>query len=57
MTPDTAAMSVSLANDSEVMASVDDDGQTERLVIADVSRDDAWICMRVTDTAALSTWR
>ncbi|MFH5800150.1 hypothetical protein [Haladaptatus sp. DYF46] len=57
MTPDTAAMSVSLANDSEVMASVDDDGQTERLVIADVSRDDAWICMRVTDTAALSNWR
>ncbi|WP_423743654.1 hypothetical protein V5735_11525 (plasmid) [Haladaptatus sp. SPP-AMP-3] len=57
MTPDTAAVSVSLANDSEVMASVDDDGEAERLVIADVSRDDAWICMRVSDTAALPNWR
>ncbi|WP_264782429.1 hypothetical protein [Haladaptatus sp. T7] len=57
MTPDTAAVSVSLANDSEVMASVDDDGETERFVIADVSRDDAWICMRVSDTAALPNWR
>ncbi|MCO8242654.1 MULTISPECIES: hypothetical protein [unclassified Haladaptatus] len=57
MTPDTAAVSVSVANDSEVMASVDDDGKTERLVIADVSREDAWICMRVTDTASLPDWQ
>ncbi|WP_266079209.1 DUF7556 family protein [Haladaptatus caseinilyticus] len=57
MTPDTAAVSVSVADDTEVMASVDDDGQTERLVIADISREDAWISMRVTDAASLPDWQ
>lgn len=57
MTPDMEAVSVSVANDSEVMASVDDDGRTKRLVIADVSREDAWISMCVTDTAPLLDWQ
>ncbi|WP_435155809.1 DUF7556 family protein [Haladaptatus sp. DFWS20] len=57
MTPDTAAVSVSVADDTEVMASVDDDGNTERLVIADISREDAWISMRVTDATSLPDWR
>ncbi len=55
MTPDTATVSV--ANDSEVMASVDDDGSSKQFVIADVSRENAWICMRVTDTAPLPDWQ
>jgi hypothetical protein len=57
MTPDTAAVSVSVADSAEVMASVDDDGRTERLVIADISREDAWISMRMTDVASLSDWQ
>ncbi|WP_227374989.1 DUF7556 family protein [Haladaptatus halobius] len=57
MTPDTAAVSVSVADSAEVMASVDDDGRTERLVIADISREDAWISMRMTDAASLSDWQ
>ncbi|WP_162833833.1 DUF7556 family protein [Haladaptatus cibarius] len=57
MTPDTAAVSVSVADDSEVMASVDDDGNTKRLVIADISCEGAWISMRVEDTTSLPDWR
>ncbi|WP_458185912.1 DUF7556 family protein [Haladaptatus sp. NG-WS-4] len=57
MTPDTATVSVPVADDSEVMASVDDGGQTKRLVIADVSCDDAWISMRTSDVASLPAWR
>ncbi|SIR54213.1 hypothetical protein SAMN05421858_2728 [Haladaptatus litoreus] len=57
MTPDTAAVSVSVADDSEVMASVDDDGNTKRLVIADISCEDAWISMRVEGTTSLPDWR
>ena len=50
-------MSVSVADDAEVMASVDDDGSTERLVIADISREDAWLSMRVTDAISLPDWQ
>ncbi|GAA0223606.1 hypothetical protein ACFFQF_09025 [Haladaptatus pallidirubidus] len=57
MTPDTAAVSVSVADDTEVMASVDDDGETKRLVIADISCEDAWISMHVKDTTSLPDWQ
>ena len=57
MTPDTAAVSVSVADDAEVMASVDDDGHTERLVIADISSEDAWISMQTADVASLPDWQ
>ncbi len=50
-------MSVSVEDDAEVMASVDDDGETERLVIADISREEAWLSMCVTDATSLSDWR
>lgn len=36
---------------SEVMCSIDDDGSTERMVIADVSCDGAWLSMRLDDVS------
>lgn len=56
MTPDaTTAAAPVAAND--VMASVDDDGCVERFVIADISRDDAWLSMALDGAASLPAWR
>lgn len=41
----------SAPDDTAVMSSIDDDGATRRLIIADVDRDDAWIAMRLDDGA------
>ena len=57
MTPDTTAVSAPVAEDAEVMSSVDDDGRVERLVIADISRENAWLTVPVADAAALPDWR
>lgn len=54
MVPDTAAVLAESAPD--VMASVDDDGSTERFVIADISRDDAWLSMPLSEATILSDW-
>jgi len=40
----------------EVMSSVDA-GRPDRLVIADVTRDDAWVSMPVSGAPSLSAWR
>ncbi len=50
-------MSAPVVNDAEVMASVDDDGDGERLVIADITCDSAWISMPVANTASIPDWR
>lgn len=42
---------------ADVMASIDDGGPEERLVIADVSRDEAWVTVPSADAAPLSAWR
>lgn len=52
MVPDSAPAS-DTRGDSEVMVSVDSD----QLVIADVSRDGAWLTMPVSETAVLQDWR
>ncbi len=39
------------------MSSVDDDGRVERLVIADITRDNEWLSMPVADAASLPEWR
>ncbi|WP_327050713.1 DUF7556 family protein [Halomicrococcus gelatinilyticus] len=57
MTPDTTAVSAPVAEDAEVMSSVDDDGRVERLVIADITRDNEWLSMPVADAASLPEWR
>jgi len=57
MAPDTTVVSESVSGRPEVMASVDDDGTTRRYVIADLSRDEAWISMRVAQSASLLSWQ
>lgn len=56
MTPDTAAASDHL-EDGDVMVSVDGDGPTARVVIADISRDEAWISFPLGEAAALGDWQ
>lgn len=43
--------------ESEVMASIDDAPDGERVVIADVTTDDAWLAMPLHDAPSLSDWR
>ena len=42
---------------SDVMASVDEGTGTTEFVIADVSRDDAWVSIRLRDAPGLDDWR
>ena len=42
---------------TDVMASLDDDGPESRLVIADISTDDAWVSVTEADATPLSAWR
>lgn len=48
---------VSTVADQEIMASVDDDGNMEEFIIADISRDNSWISISLTEAAALPNWR
>ena len=43
-------------DDGEVMAAIDEVDGIERLVIADVSRDDAWVSTLAGCGATLSEW-
>lgn len=56
MAPNTAPPSNSVAQ-GEVMASLDDDGRTERLIIADTAADDAWLSVPVSGSAPLRDWQ
>lgn len=55
MAPNTATTSESVAQ-PEVMASLDDDGRTERLIIADTTADDAWLAVPVSGSVSLENW-
>lgn len=44
------------ASDSEVMASVDSSSSRPSYVIADVSRDGAWLSVSQTDAPVLTEW-
>lgn len=55
MEPDSVAP-VELATDAEVMASVEE-GETDTLIIADVSTDEAYLTLPLSDAAALPEWR
>lgn len=56
MASDTTVPSESVADSAEVMASVDSEGPARRLVIADVSTDDAWISMPVSESVRIPAW-
>jgi hypothetical protein len=43
--------------DREVVASVDGAGSDREYVIADITRDGAWITMDVSDAPTLPAWR
>ncbi|NIB98100.1 hypothetical protein [Halobacterium sp. R2-5] len=45
------------ASDTDVMASLDDEGPESRLVIADISCDEAWMSMTADHATPLSAWR
>lgn len=47
----------SVWSDAEVMAAIDDAGAETRLVIADVSRDEAWLAVETADARSLPDWR
>jgi hypothetical protein len=55
MEPDQVA-TAEVVEDAEVMSSVDD-GPTKRYIIADVSRDDAFLTVHYDDAASLPAWR
>ncbi|MFC7026891.1 hypothetical protein ACFQJ5_03700 [Halomicroarcula sp. GCM10025324] len=55
MEPDTVA-AVEVAEDAEVMASVEE-GAADTLIIADISKDDAYLTLPLDDAAALPAWR
>ena len=44
-------------DDGEVMAAIDEVDGAERLVFADVSRDDAWVSTAADCGAELADWR
>jgi hypothetical protein len=55
MEPDTVAPTA-VETDAEVMASVEE-GQTDTFVLADISRDDAFVTMALDEAASLPAWR
>lgn len=50
------ATAVADASHGEVMASVDSTSARPEFVIADVSRDDAWLSMPVAEAPSLRAW-
>lgn len=54
MASDTQA--VPATAEHEVMAAVDDDGPEERLIIADVSSEGAWLSMPTSGPTSLRAW-
>lgn len=43
--------------DSEVMGSVDSSGPVSRYVIADTTKDDAWLSIQASEAPDLGDWR
>jgi hypothetical protein len=56
MVPNTAAASDSAA-EGEVMISVDGDGESARVVIADITREEAWISSPLARAVSIPEWR
>mgnify|MGYP000442274374 CR=1 FL=1 len=54
MAPDVTAVG---GQGSDVMASVDDETGAPEFIIADVSRDDAWMSIQLRDAPGLDDWR
>lgn len=46
-----------MSTESEVMAAIDDNRRTSHLVIADISADDTWLSVPMTEAVSLDAWR
>lgn len=46
-----------LDGETEVMTSIDDDGSQRRVIIADITRNGAWISVPLSEAASLRAWR
>ncbi|WP_232686748.1 DUF7556 family protein [Halobacterium zhouii] len=57
MATDAACPPTPRDSGTDVMASLDGDGSDSRLVIADISRDEAWVSMTANDATPLPAWR
>lgn len=55
MEPDTV-VPTEVAADAEVMAAVED-GPIDQFIVADVTKDDAYITLPLEDAASLPAWR
>ena len=55
MKPDTVVPQA-VETDAEVMASVEE-GPTDSFILADISRDDAFVTMPLDEAASLPAWR
>jgi hypothetical protein len=55
MVPDTAAASDSV--EGEVMTAVDGNGGAADVVIADISREEAWLSLPLAEAASIPEWR
>jgi hypothetical protein len=53
----TDATVVADASGAEVVASVDTRGASREYIIADITRDDAWLSVRADEAVVLSEWR
>lgn len=52
-----AAPTTEPAPDSEVMASIDDEGCDPRLVIADITADESWVSISAATAVRLADWQ
>lgn len=57
MVDSTGAVGKQSSGRSEVVSAIDRIDDTENLVVADITRDDAWVAMSTADTVATAEWR
>lgn len=57
MAPDARPVGTAATDGHEVVAAIDEADGESRLVIADITRDGAWLSTAETDAASLEEWR
>ena len=57
MTPNVGSVGRRSADDRDVVAAIDEIDGRPQLVIADLTRDEAWVSMHETAAASLEEWR
>ena len=57
MSTDVRSVDERSVDGPEVLATVDESGEHERFVVADIARDEAWLSTPECDAASLDEWR